>query len=62
MLAELLQVGGGGHRTTNLPQNVTCFYSHSWYVLVTLEREETSAKSNWKKAPVLKQEYLVLYG
>lgn len=61
MLAELLQMGGG-HRTTNSPQNVTCFYSDSWYVIVTLEREETSAKSNWKKAPVLKQEYLVLYG
>ena len=40
-LAELLQVGEGQGRTY-LPQNVTCFYSDSWHVIVTVEREETA--------------------
>lgn len=40
-LAELLQVGEG-HGRIDLPRNITCFYSNSWYVIVTLEREETA--------------------
>lgn len=62
-LVELLQVGRG-HGRTYLPQNITCFYSDSWCVRVTLEREETaffSEEELKKKASVLKQEYLVLY-
>jgi len=40
-LAELLQVGAG-HRRTDLPQNITSSHSGSWYVIVTLERQENA--------------------